>query len=58
MTVGSFTHADTAGANSVRFSGRLHGRALAPRSYRLMATPRNAAGLTGATVDAVFSITR
>ncbi len=58
VTVGSFTHIDKAGANQVRFSGRLHGHALAPRAYRLTATPRSAAGLSGVAVGAVFTIKR
>ena len=42
--LGSFTHADGAGANSVHFSGRLHGRRLPRGSYRLQAVARDAAG--------------
>ncbi len=33
--VGTFSHHDRAGTNSLRFSGRLHGRALAPGRYML-----------------------
>ena len=46
---GSFTHADTAGANRFRFSGRLGGRALKPGSYQLVSAPTNASGKTGPT---------
>lgn len=42
--VGEFTHSDAAGANSLRFSGRLHGRKLARGSYSLRAVPHDAAG--------------
>jgi hypothetical protein len=58
LTRGSFTHADSAGANSLRFTGRLRGRKLPPGRYRLSATPRNSAGATGATVSAGFTIVR
>ena len=53
--LGSFTHSDTAGANSLHFSGRLHGRKLAKGSYRLQAVPHNAAG-NGAMVNKDFTI--
>jgi virginiamycin B lyase len=42
--VGSFTHDDTVGENSFRFSGRVKGRTLRPGRYRLRAIPNNAAG--------------
>jgi hypothetical protein len=48
-TIGSFGHADVAGANRFRFSGRLRGRALVPGSYELVSAPANSAGLKGAT---------
>lgn len=38
VTVGSFRRASKVGANRIRFSGRLRGRALAPGRYRLSAT--------------------
>jgi hypothetical protein len=53
--VGSFTHSDLAGANGFHFSGRVHGHALAPGSYRLQAIPRNAAG-NGAAVQKGFRV--
>jgi hypothetical protein len=53
--LGSFVHADTVGANSLRFSGRLKGRKLARGSYRLQAVPHNAAG-NGAAVSKAFTI--
>lgn len=33
----SFTHAGAAGANTLRFAGRLRGRTLKPGRYRLQA---------------------
>jgi hypothetical protein len=56
LAVGSFTHTDIAGANSVPFSGRLNNRKLPAGTYRLTATPRNSIGETGATVGAAFTI--
>ncbi len=43
LRLGTFTHRDRAGVNSLRFSGRLHGHALAPGRYLLTVT----ATLTG-----------
>jgi hypothetical protein len=54
-TVGSVTHSDLAGPNTVHFSGRLSGRKLAPSRYTLEATPR-ANGKTGVTRSATFTI--
>jgi hypothetical protein len=45
---GSFAHAGVAGANSLRFSGRVHGHALAPGSYLLIATYSGDAGRASA----------
>jgi sugar lactone lactonase YvrE len=39
VTVGSFTHADVAGANTFHFRGRVAGHSLAPGGYRLVAVP-------------------
>ena len=44
--VGTFTHADVAGHNRFKFSGRVSGRRLRPGRYQLAATPR-AGGLAG-----------
>ena len=44
VKAGSFSHADTAGANRFRFSGRVGGRKLKPGAYRLRAVPRTSAG--------------
>ncbi len=58
VAVGSFTHADSAGVERFRFSGRVDGRKLSPGAYRLTATPRNAAGKSGAALSASFTIVR
>jgi hypothetical protein len=52
---GSFTRAGQAGANSFRFTGRLAGHKLKPRSYQLIATP-SAAGKAGQSATAAFRI--
>jgi streptogramin lyase len=54
---GSFTRAGTAGNNSFRFTGRLRGRKLRPRSYRLVATP-SAGGVAGRAARTSFRIVR
>ncbi len=56
-TLGSFTHADVAGANRMRFSGRLRGSKLEPGEYRLRAIARSAGGKS-APRTAAFRITR
>jgi hypothetical protein len=42
--VGTFSHSDVAGVNTLHFSGRLNGRKLAKGRYRLSAVAHNAAG--------------
>jgi hypothetical protein len=42
--VGTFTHADAAGANSLHFSGRIHNRKLAKGAYRVQAIAANTNG--------------
>jgi hypothetical protein len=54
-TVGSLTHQDTTGPNSLAFTGRLHRHSLATGSYLLQATP-TLGGLTGTTRSANFQI--
>ena len=54
---GSFTLAVRAGANRVRFTGRLNGHALRPASYRLVATPF-AGAKPGTAASAAFRISR
>ena len=41
-TIGSFSHADVAGPNRFRFTGRVRGRTLKPGTYQLLSTPTNA----------------
>jgi hypothetical protein len=55
--VGSFAHADVAGANRFRFIGRVRGRALAPGRYRLQAIPHNSGG-SGPPAYRKFEVTR
>ncbi len=55
--VGSFAHGDVAGANRLRFSGRVGGHKLSPGSYRLEATSVSAAG-AGKPALAAFKILR
>jgi hypothetical protein len=54
---GSFTVAGRAGSNAFHFTGRLNGRGLKPRRYKLTGTP-SANGRLGAAVSAPFRITR
>jgi hypothetical protein len=54
---GSFTHAARAGANSLRFTGRLGGLRLRPGAYRLVATPAPA-GAPARAATAAFRIVR
>ena len=53
---GSFTHAGTAGANRVRFSGRLRDRRLRATRYRLQATAVDLAGNRSRPSRAAFRI--
>jgi len=54
-TIGSFTHADKVGANSITFTGRLGGHALAAGTYLLEAAPK-LGSLTGKTISAGFRV--
>jgi hypothetical protein len=56
VRIGSFTHTDTAGANSFHFSGRVNGRKLAPGGYQLQAVARDAAGLTSKPAATGFGV--
>jgi hypothetical protein len=55
--VGSFTHADLAGANSVHFSGRVKSRRLTPGAYVLQVLAANATG-RGKPVAKGFAVRR
>ena len=54
-TIGSFTHADAAGADSLHFSGRIKGRKLARGGYMLQVLAHNLAG-NGKAVSHRFTI--
>ncbi len=57
VTLGSFSVNGNAGANSLRFTGRLNGKKLPPGSYTLVATP-SAGGKTGKSASVGFTIQR
>ncbi|HWJ49740.1 MAG TPA: hypothetical protein VNR42_01890, partial [Solirubrobacteraceae bacterium] len=56
-SLGSFTHVDVAGANRVRFTGRLRNRKLAAGRYRLLMRA-SANGLTSGALTKSFRIAR
>jgi Tol biopolymer transport system component len=55
---GSFAHQGTAALNGFRFSGRLAGRRLRPRRYRLVAVATDPAGNSSAPARARFRVVR
>jgi hypothetical protein len=55
-TLGLFRHADTAGSNRFRFTGRIHGRKLKPGRYQLLSTPRNSTGQSGKSHTNTFTV--
>ena len=55
---GSFAFAGKAGANRLRFSGRLRRVALTPARYWLRATPRDVSGKTGSTTRVAITVLR
>jgi hypothetical protein len=55
VLAGKFTHADRAGTNAFRFSGRLNGRALPPSNYQLVITAQRA-GRSSRAITARFRI--
>jgi hypothetical protein len=56
VKVATFTHIDTAGANSFHVTGLVNSRKLKPGSYQLQAAARNAEGLTSKPVATSFSV--
>jgi uncharacterized delta-60 repeat protein len=54
MSVGSFSQAAKAGANSIRFSGRIDGKRLPHATYTLIATPKTL--VAGHAVSKIFKI--
>jgi len=57
VVLGHFARQDSAGVNSFRLTGRLHGHRLAPARYLLTATPQSGLGARGAG-SAHFQIVR
>ncbi len=55
-TVGRFTHADAAGPNRLRFTGRVKGRKLARGRYRLSVTARVGSDSASAAARIAFRI--
>jgi hypothetical protein len=55
---GTFTRRSRAGANRIRFSGRIGRRKLKPGSYRLTLTPTDAAGNRGKPRRLSFRVVR
>ena len=58
MKIATFTHSDTAGANSFHVTGHVNGRPLKPGGYQLQAIASNAGGLTSKPVATSFSVHR
>jgi hypothetical protein len=57
-TIGRFKHADGAGLNRFRFTGRIGGKALRAGHYRLTSRPVNSAGKAGPGHTNLFTIVR
>jgi CSLREA domain-containing protein len=55
---GTFTHADKPGKNTVKWNGKLKGKALKTGSYRLVATATTKAGLRGTAKTTAFTVKR
>ncbi len=55
---GTLTHVDIAGANSLHFTGRLHGKALRPGAYRLQLIAKSSISGLSPVVSASFTILR
>jgi hypothetical protein len=58
VTIGRFSHADVAGANTVHFSGRVNGHKLSPGHYRLNITARIGRGRPSSSTLVGFRIVR
>ncbi len=58
VTVGRFKHTDSAGTNSLRFSGRVNGHKLRPGRYRLSVNARIGRGTPSAATTVAFKIVR
>ena len=57
-SVGKLTRAGVAGANTLRFAGKLAGRALKPGKYRVTAVAIGATGARSGPVTAQFTVTK
>jgi Kelch motif/Galactose oxidase, central domain len=57
-TIGHFRHADVAGTNTIRFTGRVSGHKLSPGSYRLSITARIGRGRASSPTLVGFRIVR
>jgi hypothetical protein len=57
-SVGRLTQAGVAGANTLRFAGKLAGRALKPGKYRVTAVATGATGARSAPAIAQFTVTK
>ena len=57
-SVGKLTQAGVAGSNTLRFAGKLAGRALKPGKYRATAVATGPTGLRSAAVTAQFTVTK
>ena len=57
-TLGTATHADVAGTNRVRFSGRVKGRRLSAGTYRMVLVAVSASGQRSAPKTLNFTIVR
>jgi len=57
-SMGKLTQAGAAGANTLRFAGKLAGRALKPGKYRATAVATGATGVRSAPVTAQFTVTK
>jgi hypothetical protein len=55
-TVGTISHADKPGVNTIHFSGRVRGRPLSLGTYRLNVTARNSTGQTSQAVTVSFKV--
>jgi Bacterial Ig domain len=55
VVVGRFSHRDSAGANSFRFTARVNGHSLKPGTYRLQVVP-TLAGKNGAQASDTFTV--
>jgi hypothetical protein len=58
VALGTFAHSDTAGSNKLRFTGRVRGKRLTPRRYKLSASARMGSGKISKPQTVAFRILR